>query len=321
MSIALTGRNTSFSQGATTANFGTGITVTSLTVTSPTTATAVINVDPSTPIGSVHVGLTTGNENALLGPTSAGSTAPATGFTVTQPRAWLTNFVPDNVSEGQQGISVALTGYATSFRQGVTTADFGPGITVTSLTVSSNTSATAVINIDRSVPIGGINVTLTTGTENALIPSHNEIPSTIGFSVTRPHPYLIRFDPSSVSQGQQGMSIALTGDATSFQQGVTTANFGPGITVTSLTVGSNTSATAVINVDQSVPVEIVDVTLTTGTETARQPSAALSIAQGQPFSVTRPHPYLTKFDPSSVSQGQQGMSIALTGDATSFSRA
>ena len=143
MSIALTGRNTSFSQGATTANFGTGITVTSLTVTSPTTATAVINVDPSTPIGSAHVGLTTGNENALLGPTSSGSTAPATGFTVTQPRAWLTNFVPDNVSEGQQGISVALTGDYTSFHQGVTTADFGPGITVTSLTVSSNTSATA----------------------------------------------------------------------------------------------------------------------------------------------------------------------------------
>ena len=160
---------------------------------------------------------------------------------------------------------------------------------MTSLTVSSNTSATAVINVDRAVPIGGVNVTLTTGAENAHVPSPQE--STVqvqGFSVTRPRPLLVKAEPNTVAQGQTGVSIVLTGDATSFQQGVTTAEFGPGITVTSLTVSSNTRATAVINVDPSAPLIGHDIQVTTGSELATMGNAFTLGLRPSTFQVTKP---------------------------------
>ncbi len=46
LTVNITGQNTNFVQGTTTASFGVGIAVTSLTVSSPTAAAAVINIDP-----------------------------------------------------------------------------------------------------------------------------------------------------------------------------------------------------------------------------------------------------------------------------------
>src|SRR5262249_4450638 len=45
LSVNLTGQYTHFSQGTTTASFGAGITVASLVVSSPTSVTAVLNID------------------------------------------------------------------------------------------------------------------------------------------------------------------------------------------------------------------------------------------------------------------------------------
>jgi hypothetical protein len=73
------------------------------------------------------------------------------------------------VPQGQQGASVALTGQNTSFQQGVTTADFGPGITVVSLTVTSATSANAIINVDPAAALGLRPVQLTTGSEQVFV--------------------------------------------------------------------------------------------------------------------------------------------------------
>jgi hypothetical protein len=60
----------------------------------------------------------------------------------------LTSLAPNSGQRGQQKLSVAITGNFTNWVQGTTTADFGPGVTVASLTVNSATSATAVLNID-----------------------------------------------------------------------------------------------------------------------------------------------------------------------------
>jgi hypothetical protein len=59
--------------GSTTANFGAGITVASLTVNSATAATAVLNIDPAATTGARTVTLTTGSEIDTL----------TNGFTVT----------------------------------------------------------------------------------------------------------------------------------------------------------------------------------------------------------------------------------------------
>ncbi|RIL07311.1 MAG: hypothetical protein DCC71_03665 [Proteobacteria bacterium] len=49
--IAITGRNTEFVQGETTATFGDGVAVDAVVVTSPTSATAHVSVSPTAPIG------------------------------------------------------------------------------------------------------------------------------------------------------------------------------------------------------------------------------------------------------------------------------
>jgi hypothetical protein len=45
LAVNLTGQFTHWTQGTTMASFGEGITVASLTVNSPTTATAILNID------------------------------------------------------------------------------------------------------------------------------------------------------------------------------------------------------------------------------------------------------------------------------------
>src|ERR1017187_5059952 len=72
-SIAITGQNTHFVNGTSTANFGTGITVNSLTVTDATHATANITINPVASIGNRDVTMTTGGEVVIL----------TNGFTIT----------------------------------------------------------------------------------------------------------------------------------------------------------------------------------------------------------------------------------------------
>ena len=79
----------------------------------------------------------------------------------------LTQINPHQVSQGQQNVSVTLTGKNTSFAQGKTTADFGPGITVTSLTVTSPTTASALVNVDHAATSGFRTITLITGINRA----------------------------------------------------------------------------------------------------------------------------------------------------------
>jgi hypothetical protein len=68
LTVQLTGLNTNFAAGVTTLSMGTGIiSVSPLTVVSPTSATAVISIDAATPAGGRTVTLTTGAEVVSLG--------------------------------------------------------------------------------------------------------------------------------------------------------------------------------------------------------------------------------------------------------------
>src|SRR5215470_10955466 len=95
---------------------------------------------------------------------------------------------------GRQNISVNLTGQLTHWTQGATTAFFGAGIVVSSLTINSATSATALLNINLAEPATIRDATLTTGAE--VVTLHN------GFTVNAGPPVIITARPPVAQQGQ-----------------------------------------------------------------------------------------------------------------------
>src|SRR2546429_4213064 len=92
------------------------------------------------------------------------------------------------------------------------------------------------------------------------------------------------------------MNVTLRGQFTHFVQGTTTASFGAGITVATLTVSSATTAAAVLNIDAAAATGSRDVTMTTGGE-------VVTLSNG--FAVTAGAPALQNPDRASGQKGQQ----------------
>src|SRR6202158_1025985 len=291
-SVNLTGQFTHWVQGTSTASFGAGITVASLTVNTATTATAVVNIDAAAAAGARNVSVTTGAEVVTL----------TNGFTVTNGTAVLTTVNPNTGQQGQTNESVNLTGQFTHWVQGTSTASFGAGITVASLTVNTATTATAVVNIDAAAAAGARNVSVTTGAEVVTL--------TNGFTVTNGTAVLTTVNPNTGQQGQTNESVNLTGQFTHWVQGTSTASFGAGITVASLTVNTATTATAVVNIDAAAAAGARNVSVTTGAET-------VSLANA--FTVTQPvgGPAILSLTPNSALPGQ-AIQVLITAQNTHF---
>src|SRR5262249_2157376 len=148
---------------------------------------------------------------------------------------------PNSGQQAQSSLAVSLTGQFTHWAQETTTANFGAGITAATLTINSPTSATAVLSIDPAGADGRRKVTVTTSAELATLDK--------GFTVAPGTPLIAQVNPKSGQQGQNSLSVSLAGQFTHWAQGMTTASFGAGITVASLTINSPTSATAVLSID------------------------------------------------------------------------
>jgi hypothetical protein len=289
--VTLTGQYTHFQQGVTTASFGSGIAVSQLTVNSPTSATAKINIDPSAALGFRNVTVSTGAEVVALN----------NAFTVNPGVAIVTQVNPNTGQQNQQNESVAISSLFSHLVQGVTTASFGAGITVNSLVVNSATSATASLSIDPAAALGPRTVTLTTDAEVASMAD--------GFTVLAGAPVLTLVSPNTGQQGQANQVVNVTGRYTNFVQGTTLASFGPGITIGNISVTSPTTAAITVTISNTAPLGARNVTLTTGSEIA-------SIANG--FTVNAGTPVITLVSPNS---GQQGVTVpvTLTGQFTHFS--
>ena len=170
---------------------------------------------------------------------------------------------------------MTITGQSTHFVQGTTTASFGAGVTVAAVTVNSPTNATVVLNIDPAAAIGTRDVTVTTEGELVSLPN--------GFTVTPGTPVITLVNPNSGQQGQTNESVNLTGQFTHWVQGTTTASFGAGITVNSVTVAGTTSLTANLSMATGAAVGPRTVTVTTGTEVASLPGGfVVSAATNRP---------------------------------------
>lgn len=303
LAVTLTGEFTSWVGGVprgsiTQVDFGAGIIVTSVTVNSPTSLTAVLNIDPSAPTGPRPISIS----NPITG---CDTQVFNSGFTVTAGALILESVTPNAGQSGQQNLSVVLTGSGTNWVQGTTTADFGPSIAVTSLTVNSPTSATAVLNINANTPVGAQTVTITTG---------SEVETRVnGFAVTSTVNPLMQILPNTSQQGQQNLSVLIADNFGSYWvPGLTVADFGPGITVTSLTVNGQYSATAVLNISPSAGAGPRTVTITTGSEID-------TMANGFTVTSSAGTPVLTQISPNTGQQGQQNLPVTITGNLTHFS--
>ncbi len=236
----------------------------------------------------------------------SGTTSTGTAFASSKPASITINpgaaiSLNPNTGLAGQSPSVTITGQYTNFVQGSTTANFGAGITVSTLTVTSPTTATAQITITVNAAPGPRTVTVSTGVQQASLNN--------GFTVGGA-PAITLLNPNSGQQGQQGLPVTITAQFTHFVQGTTTANFGTGVTVVSLTINSLTSALAVVNIDSAATVSSRTVTLTTGMEIA-------SLLNG--FSVTTTGtPAISQVSPNTGLQGQANLPVTITGQFTHF---
>jgi len=241
--VTINGRFTHFVQGTTAVSFGSGITVLGLSVEDAARLTANVSVACDAPLGPRLLTVTTGSETVRR----------ANGFTVTE--AIRTIVVNPNSGQQNEALIVEIAGRCTHFVQGVTTVDFGAGITVTSVNVVSGTRLTASISIAATATPGPRSIIVRTGTEQPLPGS---------FTVTN-GPVITRVTPDTAEQGQT-LSVEIDGRFTHFVQGTTQAIFGPNIAVNSQTVLSATTMTANISIACDAAPGARDMTARTGTE-------------------------------------------------------
>ena len=237
---------THFIQGTTTANFASGITVASVTVTDATDATVNISIPGTTGTGSRTVSLTTGGETV------------STSFTVSSGSATIASVSPSTGQQGQNIGTLSIVGSGTNFLQGTSVFSLGQGITTSTLSVTDATHATPSIAIDPAATPGARTATMTSGGETASLNS--------AFTVTAGTPVITSVSPNSLAQGAMG-NITVTGQSTSFS-GLSTANFGAGVVINQVTFNSATSLTVNVTVGRTATTGTNNVTITTGSQSS-----------------------------------------------------
>src|ERR1035438_10214816 len=143
----------------------------------------------------------------------------------------------------------------------------------------------ANITVQPTTTLGPRNVTVTTGSE--AVPLTNAFQVTIG-----PAAIVAALNPDSGAQNQS-YNVLVVGSQSHFLQGTTTANFGPYINVTGVTVSDLLHATVAITIQPGAPLTFYDVSLTTGGEVATQ-LGAFTVTQGLPhlIAITPPFAHL-----------------------------
>ncbi|MDF1563838.1 MAG: lamin tail domain-containing protein [Deltaproteobacteria bacterium] len=284
--VTLEGINTSWLAGISTASFGAGVTVRSLTVNGPASAVAQIAIDPAASPGSRDVAVTTGTELAGL---------PSAFEVVGRPR--VTGITPASVQQGASGLSLALTGEYTSWDATTTVSFSDLGLSVSNVSVTSPTSLTLTLDVAGNAPLGLRDVLCTTGSEVAL--------ATGGLRVTA-LAYISAVSPPRATQGQS-LTLEVMGANTAFTGGVSTLDLGPGIAVSNLSVTSPSRLTADLVVDPAAALGSRDVVVDTGG----------TVAVGTALFTVDPLPYVSSVSPGSGVQGTR-LSVDLGGVNTSF---
>jgi hypothetical protein len=282
-SLTLSGTN--FSNGMTVAFSGAGITVDSVSVTSPTSATVVVDLAPSAAIGKRNVTVTV---------TDPEESSPRTGtctecFEVTQAPT-VTSTTPNNLGRGATNRNVDVLG--TGFQPGATVS-FGDGITVNGTPTVTATKITANISVADDAATGARGVTVTN-------PDGGQASCTGCFTVN-PKPTVSSVSPTS---GQVGQTIPVTITGTGFQPGTPTVTAGEGITVTNATRTSDTTITASFAISGAATPGARDVSVSTTDGGTGGCTNCFSVISA---------PTVTGITPSSAPQGSTTQNVTITG--------
>jgi hypothetical protein len=250
MEVDITGQNTAFVAGNTLVSFGTGITVNSVSVNSPTTISAIITIANTATVGPRTVSVTTGAQSVALN----------NGFAVTATVPSLSSLSPTSGTQGQS-LAVNITGQNTAFAQGTTQVSFGAGIIVSNVTVQNALTLSAQIALAADAAVGPRTVTITTGAQ--------VVTGAFQVNASAPAP---TFSLTSVTPaiGATGTTVPVTiiGAGTAFQQGVSIVDFGAGISPGPLTVTSATQLSTNLTIASNATPGSRTVTVTTGAQVA-----------------------------------------------------
>ena len=292
LQVLITGTNTTFPPGSTTASFGPGISVGGgaygspgvVTVQSNNSAIATLTISPGATLGGRNV--------SVYGQ----DTIPQANAFMVTPAPQITGVLPDSAQQNQSQ-TVTITGLNTNFTSS-SAVSFGLGVNVNSVTFNSPTSLSVHISVLGSAPPGARDVTVTT----------NGTPLTGAglFTVLAATPQITSVFPSSAQQNQS-LAVTITGLNTNFSA-LSTVSFGAGVTVNAVSFNSPTSLTANISVQPAATPGARDVIVTT--EGVPVTGIGLFTVVGAPR--------ILSVSPASGEQGQT-LPVVITAENTSFS--
>ena len=289
---------------------GYDITVNSVVINSPTSATVDLSISPTANPGTRSIYMVTDGE-ALTDSGAFVVTGGVPAITYVSP-----NSVQNNPTTGTLGFGVDVYGIYTNWAAGSTSIYFGPGITVSSFQVDNATHIEAVLNIDPTAQLGWRTVQATT----TGLPAGTQVLTGnfyVGAPAPPPTPYIWYLSPGSAIPGQT-LTMTFYGLYTHWdpgtgpacgQTGTTLTGFNASITVSCFQVLSPTTATANITISPTATASVSDLTLTTGAEVE---NAQFSVI------VANNTPILTVVDPGSGMQGSQNLVVNILGKYTTF---
>ena len=270
----------------------TGFTVSNLVVVSSTTITATFAIAGNSPLGADTISVTT----------NAG-TSGSVPFSVVGPPTF-TSIMP---SVGAQGSTVAVTLTGTNFISGspvtisfpCSPAPCSSGITPNNVVVQSSTVITATFVISSTATLGPQDVTITQS--GLTVPTPPQ--SFVTFTVNLPTPLLTSISPVGGTLGNSALTVTLTG--TNFSSLGSTPNIvvaqNGGITVSGVTVSSNTSITAMFAIAMNAPSGTQNISLMGSNGIS---SNAIAFGVGTDFTMTA-----TTATPSPVAPGSSATSV------------
>jgi len=260
LDVELTGSKTGFRTSSTVVIAGSGVSVASADVLSPTRINLRLTVAPNAPTGFRDVTVSTdrgdGSIETAKGIGAVQVVAPPSVPTVL-------SVTPSTVAVGSTR-AVTISGGLTHFGAN-SVAGFGAGVIVNSVTVASPTSAVANVTVAPGAAVGFRDVTMQTGGEVA----GEAVPGP--FLVTAAPPAIARLTSASPSTGVRGstVDVVLGGADTAFQSGTSLASVtGTGVQVLSTTVTSATSAVARLKIAADAPLGFRDLKVTTAAQNA-----------------------------------------------------
>jgi hypothetical protein len=280
LNVTITGANFS---GASSVQFGAGISVNNFTVVSSNRIDAVISITPGAATGDRDVSVTT----------PGGSFTYADGFTVNQALPLITSIAPNHGRQGET-LNVTLTG--TNFN-GASALNFGAGISVNSFNVLSSNQISAGISISAEALTGPRDVSVSTPAGSFTFSG--------GFTLKQPLPVITSVEPNQERQGET-LSVIING---SDFTGATALQFGAGISVNSFTVLSSSRISANLSISPDAVTGVRNITVIT-------PGGSYTLTNG--FTVRQALPLITSVEPN---QGRQGETLNLTITGANFTGA